>query len=86
MHLGFGINKTIVEKENIITQNVESLSIPGQMVLYYICNAFNFNELQFGYKLCKINYTNVAKTKLFKGNLKRIEALFIEERYKRGIA
>jgi len=55
------------------------------MIIYYASNAYLFNENQLGLKLCQKNYSFVANTNLFKGAMKRLEALFIEKRYNLGI-
>ena len=61
--------------------NIE-LSAPGRFILYHTANLFLSTNYEKCFKVCSANYSFIANSTIFEGNILRFKALALEHIYK----
>ena len=56
----------------------KDLSIEGRFILFTIANYFLFNDYEICLELCETNFSPIANSNIFEGNLLRFKALALE--------
>ena len=59
----------------------KDLSIEGRFILFTVANSFLFNDYEICLELCETNFSPIANSNLFEGNLLRFKALTLEHLY-----
>ena len=68
----------------MVTKINKELSIEGRFILFTVANALLSDHYDYCLRICSTNFTYVANSFLFEGNILRFKALAIHLIHKKG--